>query len=159
MPTYTEPELEAIAAYEAYVAHRERILAGEAPWRSLGDFFTDDAVFIDPAWGRVEGIDAIRRFLDESMEGLAAWEYPEQWVTADGDRVVAMFDQVIRAADGAEYRQAGISVLYYAGDGRFSYEMDLMNMAHVHQDLEAARWTPEGAFNMPPRHPVRDYSR
>lgn len=156
---YSAEETEALATYEAYVAQRTKILAGDAPWNTLGDFFTDDAVFIDPAWGRVEGIDALRTFFDESMAGLDAWEYPEQWTMVDGDRVVAMFDQTIHGTDGTTYKQAGISVLYYAGGGKFSYEMDLMNMAHINADLKSAEWAPAGAFNMPPRVPNRDYSR
>ncbi|MDH4170940.1 MAG: nuclear transport factor 2 family protein [Acidimicrobiia bacterium] len=155
----TRIEAEARDTYAAYVAARERIMAGELPWSALARFFTDDAVFIDPAWGRVEGLEAMIAFFDESMAGLDDWSFPEAWTMVDGDRVVTMFDQVITGADGTEYRQAGISVLYYAGDGKFSYEMDLMNMAHINQDLRAARWTPSGDFNMPPKNPNRDYSR
>lgn len=155
----TELEAEALATYAAYVAMRERIQAGELPWSALAQFFTDDAVFIDPAWGRVEGIDAITEFLDESMVGLDEWEYPEKWTMVDGDRIVTMFDQIITGTDGKEYRQAGISTIYYAGDGKFSYEMDLMNMGHINQDLKDAGWAPKGEFNMPPRNPNRDYSR
>lgn len=155
----TPEETEALETYRAYVAQRERIQAGEAGWDTLGQYFTDDAVFIDPAWGRVEGIDAVREFLEESMVGLDDWRFPEQWTMVDGDRIVTMFDQIIPGADGTEYRQAGISVLYYAGGGKFSYEMDLMNMGHINQDLRAAEWVPKGDFNVPPRNPVRDYSR
>lgn len=152
-------EAEARETHAAYVATRERIQAGELPWSALGEFFTEDAVFIDPAWGRVEGIDAILGFLEESMAGLDGWRFPEQWTMVDGDRIVTRFDQIIPGADGSEYRQAGISTLYYAGGGKFSYEMDLMNMAHINQDLKAAGWAPTGDFNMPPRDPNRDDSR
>ena len=155
----TRIETEARQTYESYVATRERIMAGELPWSALAQFFTEDAVFIDPAWGRVEGIDAMIAFFDESMAGLDDWRFPEAWTMVDGDRVVTMFDQIIPGTDGTEYRQAGISVLYYAGDGKFSYEMDLMNMGHINQDLRAAQWTPAGDFNMPPKNPNRDYSR
>ena len=58
---------------------------------------------------------------------------------------------------GMHYNQG--NTIYYAGDGKFSYEMDLMNMGHINQDLRAAQWTPSGAFNMPPKSPNRDYSR
>ena len=73
--------------------------------------------------------------------------------------IVAGADQIITGTDGKEYRQAGISTIYYAGDGKFSYEMDLMNMGHINQDLKEAGWAPKGEFNMPPRNPNRDYSR
>lgn len=155
----SEIEAEARATYAAYVATRERIQTGELPWSALGDFFTDDAVFIDPAWGRVEGKEAILVFLEESMAGLDDWTFPERWTMVDGDRIVTMYDQIIPGDDGTEFRQPGISTIYYAGDGKFSYEMDLMNMAHINQDLKAAGWAPTGDFNMPPRNPDRDYSR
>ena len=42
--------------------------------------------------------------------------------------------------------------------GKFRYEEDLLNMVHVLEDLSAAGWRPTGDFNMPPEHPVRDFS-
>ena len=55
--------------------------------------------------------------------------------------------------------QSGYSTLVYAGDGKFSYEEDLLNMAHVLEDLAASGWRPGGGFNAPPVHPDRDFSR
>ena len=48
------------AAFERYVSVRDGINAGNGTWADLAQFFTDDAVFIDPAWGRVEGIDEMK---------------------------------------------------------------------------------------------------
>ena len=50
-------------------AVRTAIEAGEATWTDLARFFTDDAVYIDPAWGRIQGVEEIRAFMDESMRG------------------------------------------------------------------------------------------
>jgi len=47
------------------------------------------------------------------------------------------------------------SILRYAGDGRFSYEEDLLNMAHVLEDLAASGWRPGPGFTPPPADPVR----
>jgi len=59
------------AAIERYIAVRDEIDAGGRPWSDLAQFFTDDAVFIDPAWGRVEGIEEMKRTVfGEAMEGL-----------------------------------------------------------------------------------------
>ena len=52
-------ESEARETYARYVATRDRVEAGELPWSALAGFFTEDAVFVDPAWGRVEGRPAI----------------------------------------------------------------------------------------------------
>ncbi len=55
MPDYTEREQEALDTYQRYLDTWRQIDAGEQDWKALAAFFTDDATFIDPAWGRVEG--------------------------------------------------------------------------------------------------------
>ena len=152
-------EDEARAAYAGYCETRTRIVAGELPWTALEDFFTDDAVYVDPAWGRVEGLDAIREFWTESMQGLEEWSFPEAWTMVEGNRVVSMWWQEMGTdPGGSTVRCPGISILYYAGDGRFAYEHDLMNMAHVMEAITASGWTPSGDFTMPPADPNRDLS-
>jgi ketosteroid isomerase-like protein len=152
-------EIEATMA--RYLDLRRRIDAGEERgWTGIADFFTDDCVYIDPAWGRVEGIAALREFLDESMRGLEDWTFPVEFVAIEGDQVVVKWTQVTPPGpDGTRYRQSGYSTLLYAGDGRFSYEEDLLNMAHVNEDLRAARWRPGPDFVMPPAAPNRDWRR
>jgi hypothetical protein len=59
--------------------------------------------------------------------------------------------------DGTPYRQSGYSRLIYAGDGKFSYEEDTYNMAHVLEDIEASGWSPNGSMNVPPPHPDRNF--
>ena len=46
-------EQEALQTYQRFVAVRTEIDAGRKPWSALADFFTDEAVYIDPAWGRI----------------------------------------------------------------------------------------------------------
>jgi len=158
-PPAPDRSAEAKAAYLRYVAGREAVTRGERTWSSLGEeFFTDDAVFIDPAWGRVEGREAIAAFMDESMTGLEEWTFPEGWTMADGDRVVSMWWNRLPGTrpDGTPYQAVGLSVLHYAGDGRFSYESDLLNMAEVMELILASGWVPPGAMNMPPAAPDRN---
>ena len=47
-------------------------------------------------------------------------------------------------------------MLHYAGDGRFSYEADLLNMAEVHELLGESRWQPPATMHVPPARPDRD---
>jgi hypothetical protein len=61
--------------------------------------------------------------------------------------------------DGTRYRQSGVSTLIYAGNGKFRYVEDLLNMAHVLEDLAASGWRPQAGFNAPPADPNRDFSR
>jgi ketosteroid isomerase-like protein len=157
----SHPNDEVRAAVDRYIEVREQIERGEADWPDLAQFFTDDAVYIDPAWGRVQGIEALREFFDESMRGLEDWRFPIDFVAIDGDDVVVKWTQELpgRRADGTSWSQSGVSTLRYAGDGKFDYDEDILNMAHVLEDLKASGWTPGEGFVMPPAAPERDFSR
>jgi hypothetical protein len=151
---------EARATYDEMVAMRSRIEAGELPWSALADYFTEDGVYIDSAWGRYEGKAAIKRFMDDSMVGLDDWRFPEEWTMADGDRVVSMWwNQLPGQRDNdAPYRVAGLSILRYAGDGKFDYEYDIFNMVQVLEVIEESGWQPTAPMNAPPKAPNRDAS-
>jgi ketosteroid isomerase-like protein len=140
---------------ERYLALRESIDRRERPWSDLVEFFTDDVVFVDPAWGRVEGIESVREFLVDSMTGIEEWTFPVDKVFVDGDEVVVKYRQVLPG--GRE--QSGYTTLLYAGDGRFRYEEDVLNMAHVLEDLAAIGFRPPPGMGLPPERPERDFSR
>jgi len=171
MPTPLEAE--AIARYREFVAARDEVDAGKRTWSELAEFFTRDAVYIDPAWGRVEGREAIREFMEKSMAGLTGhgWSTPENWIMADGPRVVSQWDQVLGDdAEGRPWVVPGLSILYYVskeacasagetgGKGLFCYSHDMLNMTHIGQTMRDMGWRPPKEFNMPPRKPVRDVS-
>ena len=141
-------------ARDAYVDLRERIERGEATWTDLAGMFTDDAVYIDPAYGRVEGIAAMRAFFDESMRGLEDWLFPIEFTAVDGDNVIIKWTQLM--PNGR--RQSGYSRLIYARDGKFSYEEDQLNMVHVLDDMRTLGWRPPSNFVPPPAEPDRDFS-
>ena len=91
----SHPEDEVRAALDAYLALRQRIEDGEATWTDLADLFTDDVVYVDPAWGRLEGIEELRVFLDESMRGLEDWSFPVELTAIDTENVQALKDHNI----------------------------------------------------------------
>jgi ketosteroid isomerase-like protein len=157
----SHPVDEVRATVDAYVALRERIEQGEAHWTDLATMFTDDAVYIDPAWGRIQGIDELRTFFDESMRGLEDWSFPIEFTAIDGDTVVVKWTQQLPGTrpDGSRYEQSGVSTLVYAGDGKFCYEEDLLNMTHVIEDLGASGWRPGPGFMSPPPNPDRNFAR
>jgi hypothetical protein len=99
--------------------------------------------------------------MDESMRGLEDWNFPVEYSAIDGDTVVVKWTQQLPGTrpDGTRYEQSGYSTLVYAGDGKFSYEEDLLNMAHVLEDLKASGWTPGEGFMMPPAQPDRAFHR
>ena len=158
MASTDDRSAEARAAYDRYVAERGRVERGERTWGSLAEeFFTDDVVFIDPAWGRSEGREAVVRFMDESMLGLEDWTFPEEWTMVDGDRVVSFWWNRLPGTDanGRPYQAPGVSIMRYAGDGRFDHELDILNMAEVMEILTNSGWQPQGAMNLPPKEPIR----
>jgi ketosteroid isomerase-like protein len=155
----TELEAEARAAYGRLVAARDAVERGERAWSDLAEeFFTEDVVFIDPAWGRTEGREAVAAFMDESMQGLDDWEFPEQWTMVEGNRIVSFWWNRLpgRREDGTPYQAPGVSIVHYAGDGRFSYELDLLNMQEVGELFGESKWSPTGPMNLPPKVPNRD---
>jgi len=152
MTTFPRDEIEAVMA--DYVATREAIDGGNGKWSDLARFFTDDAVFIDPAHGRVEGIAAITHFLDASMVGFEDWTYPIEFTAISGNDVAVKWLQVF--PNGA--KQSGWSRMVYAGNGKFRYEEDQLNMAHILEDMKTLHWRPVEGFLPPPAQPNRDFT-
>jgi hypothetical protein len=155
------PRSEVAQAVERYHQLRRRIDAGDEPgFEVLGDLYTEDAVYIDTAWGRIEGREAITRWLKDSMVGLGDWLFPVEFTAIEGDNVVVKWTQIMpgKRPDGSSYTQSGYSRLIYAGDGRFSYEEDVYNMTHVLDDMAESKWQPTEPMNFPPEHPNRDWS-
>lgn len=146
---------------EAAVAHyrdvRERMDRNEGGWEDMCALFTDDATYIDPAWGRIDGIEAIREFMQDSMAGLEDWEFPIEWIAIDGDNVVVKWIQRLpgQRADGSHYDNSGVSLLTYAGGGRFSRSEDHLNMLHVYEVIAESGWRPGEGFQNPPKNPRR----
>jgi hypothetical protein len=97
------------------------------------------------------------RFLRESMAGLEGWTFPQDWQMVEGDRLVTRWRNRLPGSrpDGSAYDSPGVSVLQYAGGGRFSSEEDLLNMVHVVELIQESGWKPGPGFHAPPRHPRR----
>src|ERR1700686_163663 len=133
---------------DRYHELRRRIDEGREPdaFGALADFYTDDAVYIDGAWGRLEGRDTIAPWLGGSMLGMEDWKFPIEFTAIEGNDVVVKWTQIMPRTrpDGTPYRQSGYSRLIYAGNGKFSYEEDMYNMAHVLEDITASGWQPNG---------------
>ena len=150
------------AAIGRYLSVRDEINSGNGTWRDLAQFFIEDSVFIDPAWGRVEGLDEMKATVfGEAMVGLEEWTFPTDFYMIEGDTVVVKWRQVLPGirADGTAFEQSGYSTLIYAGDGKFCYEEDLLNMTHVFEDVKESGFRFSAEMGPPPKHPVRDFSR
>jgi ketosteroid isomerase-like protein len=157
MTDLSDREQQALDSYRAYVAQRELCVRGGAPWSTIADWFTADAVFIDPAWGRVEGRDNIAAFFDMSMKGLDGWTFPEEWTLVEGDRLVSFWWNRLPHTAGSGHRQApAFSILHHAGDGLFDYELDVVNMTEVMELVATSGWRPGPGAAFPTEPPDRD---
>jgi ketosteroid isomerase-like protein len=149
MAKYPRKEVE--KAVEALHRLRDKASAGEIGWEALADMFTEDATYIDPAWGRFKGRDAIRQFLRDSMQGLKDWKFPTEWHVIEGNRVISRFLNRLPGwrANGTYYDVPGVSIIEYAGNGKFSYEEDVINMVHLNEVLQESGWVPGPDMKMP----------
>ena len=157
MAEYSAQEI--IETHQRLIDTRQRIVAGELGWGALADFFTDDGTFVDPAWGRIDGRENIRKFLEESMQGLEDWSFPHEWEAVIGDRLMTGWQNRLpgRRPDGGYWQAPGVSRFVYAGGGRFSFEHDVLNMAQVFEIMKESGWKPKTRMHQPPRNPVRVY--
>jgi ketosteroid isomerase-like protein len=151
------PEAEIREAYDRLIEIRDGIDRQESPWDALGEFFTEDAVYIDPGWGRIEGLDNVKKFFVESMAGLEGWSFPRTFTAVDGDTLISGWQNRLpgQRADGTYYESLGISVLTYTGDGKFSHDEDVLNMDHVYELIRESGWMPGPGFTPPPKNPKR----
>lgn len=138
-------------AIDALHSIRAKASAAEIAWDSLADMFTKDATYIDPAWGRSRGREAIIHFLRDSMRGLEDWEFPTDWCAIDGNRVISKFRNRLpdQRPDGTCYEVPGVSMLEYAGDGKCSFAEDIINMAHLYEVITESGWIPGPDVKLP----------
>ena len=152
--SYSREEI--LAAFANFGKLHERAAKGD-PGEGIYDVYTEDATFDDPDWGHYEGVEAIRAFLSKSMIGLEDWEFPFEWLTIDEDRVILHWLNRLpgRRADGSYYEAPGVTILTYAGDGKFSKEVDIVNMVHVAELIEESGWQAPAHYIEPPRKKQR----
>ena len=110
----------------------QRTLNDEQRWEEYADLFTHDGVYIEHEMGTFVGPDAIRAWIVPTMAPLvnAGWEYPLVWKIVDGNRIVTKWRNVLPdpKGQGDSYEFAGVTILEYAGNGKFSLQEDVYNM-------------------------------
>lgn len=145
------PREEIQRAVDRYLGIRETA-EREGDWAPLAQMFTEDATFIDPAWGRMRGREAIVNFMRDSMKGLESWTFPVDWIMIEGRRAVIKFRNRLPGCrdDGSFYEASGVQLLEYAGNGQFSFEEDIINMTHVYELITECGWIPGPEVVLPP---------
>ena len=130
---WSRRELEqAFATYQATAAEAGR----SGDWNAWADLFTEDAEYIEHLYGTMRGREAIRSWITETMSsypGNAMPEFPIGWSVIDEERgwvVCQVWNRMADPGDGSVHQAYNVTILKYAGDGRWSYEEDVYNPAH-----------------------------
>jgi ketosteroid isomerase-like protein len=124
-------------------------------WDGFADLFTEDAVYIEHVLGNMQGREEIRTWINSVMN-----EYPEiytayEWHQIEGDRVVFYMQNRRDNPDPngpPTIDFPGISVLHYAGNGKWSYEEDLWAFP---ASIEASKQYEAACKRFDPEHPQK----
>ena len=95
-------------------------------WVGWTDHLTEDVLYVERVFGTMHGREAVRAWITELMAAKADVHGVLNWFTVAGDRVVFDMTNRIYHPDPSQppLDFAGLTVLRYAGDGRFGYEED-----------------------------------
>ncbi|MDR2280922.1 MAG: nuclear transport factor 2 family protein [Gordonia sp. (in: high G+C Gram-positive bacteria)] len=129
-PRFTADELDAaFAQFQKTTAE----VAISDDWDVWADQFTEDADYVEHAYGTMKGREAIRAWVKKTMfafPGSHMAEYPSLWHVSDPEtgRVICEIDNPMRdPGDGSVFTATNMTILTYAGDGLWSREEDIYN--------------------------------
>ena len=142
MGRWSREELE--QAFDTY--QKTALAAGTSgDWRPWADMFTEDATYIEHAYGVLGGREAIYNWIQPLMskpENRVMQFFPIEWYVIDEERgwiVCQVWNRMVDPGDGSLHQAYNFTLLKYAGDMKFSFEEDIYNPAHF-QTMRAA-WT------------------
>ncbi|MCA9511960.1 MAG: nuclear transport factor 2 family protein [Myxococcota bacterium] len=105
-------------------------------WRCWADLFTEDATYVEHLFGTFGGREAIYNWIQKTMSTAPNDEmkfFPIDWYVIDEERgwiVCKVWNRFMDPGDGSVHQEYNVTILKYAGNGRFSYEEDVYNPAH-----------------------------
>ena len=130
MGTYSREEIE--QAFETY--QKAAFEAGQSQnWRAWADLFTEDATYYEHMYGKFEGREAIYNWIQSEMTvwpSSAFTSFPIEWYVIDEEKgwvVCQVWNRLEDPGDGSIHQEYNLTVLHYAGDGKWSYEEDVYN--------------------------------
>jgi hypothetical protein len=121
--TYSRTEVD-----DAWAVYQRYALSGN--WQAWADLFTEDAVYLEHEYGTYYGREAIREWITATMGQAGDMTFPVEWHMVEEDRVVwytwNQFPQLPGRAS-SDFQFATISILRYAGNGKWSSQEDIYN--------------------------------
>jgi len=135
----TRNELE--LAFAHYCDVRERAIA-TGDWRRWAALFTEDARYVEHAYGEFNGRQAISDWIVGVMEPFPTMTFPNDWVVFDPEQSFVVFQCQNRLPhptdpNGAPFQFPTWTKLDYAGDGLWSCEEDVYNPKNAAEVIQA----------------------
>jgi hypothetical protein len=120
---------------EAYAAMHGRVqeYSTSGKWEEFADSFTEDAEYVEHAFGTFHGRDEIRAWSVRTMTtfpGGTMTGFPIAWQVVDvpTSRLICEIRNLMPdPGDGSQLEEPNLTIMTYAGDGLFSREEDVYN--------------------------------
>lgn len=139
MGTFSREELE--DAFTRYCRSNDEVLAS-GDWSPWADKFTEDASYVEHAYGRLEGREAIRDWIVKVMAPFPMMDFPMDWHMVDADRGWVVFqcqNRLPHPTDpaGSPFQFPSWTLLHYSGENLWSYEEDMYNAVEAAEVVQA----------------------
>jgi len=141
MGRWTREELE--QAFDRYQAAALKA-ARTGDWRDWADLFTEDCTYVEHAYGRFCSREAVFKWITKTMTtepGNSFDAFPVTWYSIDVEKgwiICEVMNRLRDPGDGSLWQEPNITILHYAGQGRFKYEEDAYNPANMGRTV--SRW-------------------
>lgn len=104
--------------------------AQEGDWSDWASMFTVDATYFEHQYGRFWGRENIQKWIEGVMAPFPAncmTAFPIRWYSVDEEKgwiICEVLNRMQDLGDGKIYEEPNITILHYAGNGKFCYEED-----------------------------------
>jgi ketosteroid isomerase-like protein len=113
---------------DAFAVYQRHVHGGD--WQAWADLFVEEAVYLEHEYGTFYGREAIRQWIVETMSHATGMAFPVEWHVVDGERVIwYVWNQFPKLPGHAtsDFQFASVSILRYAGNGRWASQEDVYN--------------------------------
>ena len=145
MPAFPLEEIR--HAYEHFVAVSDKC-AATADYNAFADLFTEDCTYVEHVFGEMRGREEVRSWIVPLMKTYPNDQmvgYTHDWVFFDEENGRVVFcarTHMADPGDGTSHTATNWTRLDYSGNGLFSREEDIYNLANfvkLIEDWEAAK--------------------